>query len=41
MQSNFNRLFLNWYIIEDKSYKIEENQNDNINGKIKIFLYIN
>ena len=41
MQLNFNRLFLNWYIIEDKSYKIEENQDDNINGKIKIFLYIN
>ena len=41
MQLNFNRLFLNWYIIENKSSKIEEDQDDNINGKIKIFLYIN
>jgi len=41
MQSNFNRLFLNWYIIENKSFKIDEDQDDNVNGKIKNFLYIN
>jgi hypothetical protein len=41
MQSNFNRLFLNWYIIENKSSKIDEDQDDNVNGKIKNFLYIN
>jgi len=41
MQSNFNRLFLNWYIIKNKSSKIDEDQDDNVNGKIKNFLYIN
>ena len=32
MQSNFNQLFLNWYIVENKSSKIEEEDN-NVNGK--------
>ena len=37
---NFKQLFSNWYITENKLLQEEENQ-DNINGKIKIIFYIN
>lgn len=40
MSSNFNKLFSNWYIAENKLLQEEEDQ-DNVNGKKKIIFYIN
>jgi hypothetical protein len=40
ISSNFKQLFSNWYITENKFSK-EEDEDYDIIGKIKIFLYIN
>ena len=38
MSSNFNELFSNWYISENKLLQDEEDQGD-VNGKIKIYFF--